>query len=121
MGLVANEPGPYGIGGELWPGHGKVVEECAELLTVLGKLQGSAGAAKHWSGDLIQMMRDEIADVRAALRFFEEANPILDDGTSYIACREDWKLQLFRSWQRGDPSHKWPHPEAWGLPPRYEA
>lgn len=125
----ASEPGPYGIGSAQWPGVGKVLEEQNELGVVLGKLMGSGGARHHWSGDLVRMMQDEIADVRAALAFIEEANPVLNsgwpeygfhltDGSEYISRRTDWKLELFRSWSRGDPPEQWPRPEHYGLPPR---
>ena len=128
MRIDLSEPGPYGIGAEHWPGVGKVLEEQSELATVLGKLMGSNGARQHWSGDLLRMMQDEIADVRAALAFLEEANPELNegrpehgfhltDGTEYMSRREEWKLSLFRSWQRGDPEVDWPQPQHFGLPP----
>jgi len=130
--LRANEPGPYGIGSRHWPGVGKVQEEMSELGTVLGKLMGSGGLRQHWSGDLVQMMRDEIADVRAALDHLEECNPLLAetvdycgrgfmDGDEYVKRRHEWKLDLFRSWARGDKEELWPKPEQYGLPPRIAA
>lgn len=113
---------PYGIGSRHWPGVGKVGEEQGELGQVLGKLIGSGGSREHWTGDLVPMMQDEIADVRAALRFLEEANPVLResregrDGADYMDRREKWKLDLFRSWNRGDPEDQWPKPREYGLP-----
>jgi hypothetical protein len=92
-----NEPGPYGIGSDHWPGLGKALEE--------------------------------IADVRAALDFFEQANPVLTDeehttlamsGRQFIDARYQWKLALFWSWMRNDPPEIWPQPEDYGLPPRDE-
>ncbi|AXK43980.1 hypothetical protein [Erythrobacter aureus] len=122
------EPGPYGIGSKHWPGVGKAQEEQGELGLVFGKLAGSGGDRDHWSGDLVFMMQDEIADVRASLRYLEEANPVLNDlrpdlpaipnGYEYMKIREAWKLNLFRSWGRGDHPDWWPQPEDYGLPPR---
>lgn len=120
------EPGPYGIGSDHWPGVGKVIEEMNELGTVLGKLFGSGGAREHWSGDLINMMQDEMADVWAAFDFLIEANPDFrlrpewgrGDGIGYIVKRRQWKFDLFQSWHRGDPPEAWPRPEDYGLPPR---
>lgn len=127
----AQERCPYGIGDRMWPGVGKVLEEQNELGTVLGKLMGSGGSIDHWSGNLLRMMQGEIADVRAALQFLEEANPSLNqgwpeygfhltDGSEYMSRREEWKLDLFRSWHRGDPPEQWPQPESYGLPSRKE-
>lgn len=129
--LDAQERCPYGIGDEQWPGVGKALEEMSELGTVLGKLFGSGGNREHWSGDLVRKMQGEIADVRAALRFLEEANPALNeglprfgfhltDGSEYISRREEWKVNLFRSWHRGDPKELWPTPQDYGLPSREE-
>lgn len=124
-----NEAGPYRIGSDHWPGLGKVQEETCELGGELGKLLGSGGDRHHWTGDLVPRIRGEIADVRAALVFFEEANPILTDeehcglgmsGRQFMAKRQEWKLELFRSWQRGDAAEDSPTPEAFGLLPRDE-
>ncbi|WP_298841955.1 hypothetical protein [uncultured Salinicola sp.] len=121
-----NTPGPYSLGQDIWPGVGKTVEEQGELATVLGKLMGSNGERRHWSGDLVPMMQDEIADLRAALDILEELNPVLAkehlesglDGAEYMSRRREWKRDLFRSWQRGDIPDQWPRPEDFGLPPR---
>lgn len=124
-----SEAGPYGIGSDHWPGLGKVQEETCELGGELGKLLGSGGDRHHWTGDLVVRVRGEMADVRAALDFFEEANPILTheehttlkmSGRQFMEARRAWKLELFRSWQRNDPPDKWPQPEQFGLPPRDE-
>jgi len=117
------EPEPYGIGSDHWPGVGKVIEETNELGAVLGKLFGSGGRREHWSGDLVVMMRDEIADVRAALRFLQDENTVIGEagGRGYMERRERWKIDLFCSWQRGDPPELWPQPEQYDLPPRETA
>lgn len=120
--LRTDEPYSYGIGSDHWPGVGKTLEEMNELGVILGKLFGSGGDRLHWSGDLVQMMRCEIADLKAALLFLEEANPTLTlgdnncpDPRAFSANRIRWKLDLFRSWQRRDPPEKWPQPEDYGL------
>lgn len=109
---------PYGIGSDHWPGVGKVIEESGELGLVFGKLFGSGGNLAHWSGDLGQMMQDEIADLRAALEFMTEANAPLrtEDAIRYMERRYLWKFALFSSWHRGDPEGSWPKPEEYGLP-----
>ena len=38
--------GDFAIGGEVWPGLGKLVEEMGELGTVLGKLIATRGQTK---------------------------------------------------------------------------
>jgi hypothetical protein len=123
---LENVAGPYSLGQDIWPGVGKTVEEQGELATVLGKLIGSNGERRHWSGDLVPMMQDEIADLRAALDMLEELNPALAEdhlasgmvGSEYMSRRREWKRDLFRSWHRGDSSGQWPRPEDYGLPPR---
>lgn len=69
------EPGAYAIGSDHWPGASRIIEECGELLQVLGKLQGAGGRAEHWDGsDLPQRLVEEIGDVQAALAFFVQMN-----------------------------------------------
>lgn len=122
-----NEPGPYGIGSDHWPGLGKLVEEMAELGGELGKLIGSGGDRYHWTGDLAVRIRGEIADVLAALDFFQEANPVLGmeehttlgmSGRQFMVQRRHWKHELFRAWARNAPPEEWPEPEQFGLPSR---
>jgi len=124
--LLEKVAGPYSLGQDMWPGVAKTVEEQGELATVLGKLMGSNGERHHWSGDLVPMMQDEIADLRAALDMLEELNLELAEdnlgsglsGAEYMSRRREWKRDLFRSWHRGDSSGQWPRPEDYGLPPR---
>ena len=71
-------------------------------------------------------LKDEIADLRAALDILEELNPELTEdhpesglgGAEHMSRRREWKRDLFRSWHRGDSSGQWPRPEDYGLPPR---
>lgn len=119
-----NKNQQYGIGSSHWPGVGKVMEETSELNVVLGKLIGSGGARNHWSGDLVQMMLDEIADVYASLDFLVENNLHLNENECdvetlfYIERRRKWKRDLFHSWHKNEPEEMWPKPEDYGLPPR---
>lgn len=116
MTLDPSEPCPYGIGSDHWPGVGKVIEEMSELGTVFGKFMGSSGQLDHWSGDLGEMMDDEIGDLYAALDFLVAHNgPALH--ATIIRKRRLWKRALFAAWQRGDPKENWPRPQDFGLPP----
>jgi len=100
--------GEFSIGGELWPGLSKLIEECGEVLQVGGKLIGSEGRTDHWSGDLNKMLVEELGDLRAAITFFMEANAI--DAAS-VSVRHREKLALFWHWHRTtnatrkDPTH----------------
>jgi NTP pyrophosphatase (non-canonical NTP hydrolase) len=85
------------IGGIMWPGLSKLIEECGEVLQVVGKLMGSAGSTDHWSGDLNQMLIEELGDLRAAITFFMEANAI--DSAS-VSVRHREKLAKFWEWHR---------------------
>ncbi len=87
----------YCIGSSHWPGTSKLIEEMGELHQVLGKLIGSEGSLNHWSGDLKQMMIEEMGDVLAAIHFFSTENEL---SLSAIAARRDDKLATFREWHR---------------------
>lgn len=83
--------GPYSIGSDLWPGLSKLVEECGEVVQVVGKLIATGGDASHWDGtDLRERLTEELADLMAAVVFVSEANGLP------MADRAGAKLELFR-------------------------
>jgi NTP pyrophosphatase (non-canonical NTP hydrolase) len=97
--------GDFSIGGALWPGTSKLLEETGELQQVLGKLIGSGGKTNHYDGsDLRLRLIEEIADVIAAVRFFQEVN-MTDAERSKIAERVERKFALFQQWHELPP--KW--------------
>jgi NTP pyrophosphatase (non-canonical NTP hydrolase) len=72
---VAEIPGPYSIGSDLWPGLSRLVEELGELSQVAGKLIGNGGETAHYDGtDLRARLAEEIADVLAAMSFVADSN-----------------------------------------------
>jgi NTP pyrophosphatase (non-canonical NTP hydrolase) len=91
----------FAIGDNEWPGVSKLVEEIGELGQVLGKLMGSRGDVKHWSGDLRDMMQTEIGDVLAAITFLLAHNPTLNREAIEAQIRR--KVALFEQWHADDP------------------
>lgn len=88
----------YQIGGDVWPGLGKVIEESGELMQVAGKLIANSGEPNHWDGtDLHYRLVEEMGDVLAAIDFLIEANGIDDAAVRERAAN---KLTLFWSWHR---------------------
>lgn len=67
-----------------------MVQVCAKLIQVEGHWN-------HWSGDLQEMMADELGDLLAAIDFVIEKAPV---GLSRPAIqkRRAEKLALFRKW-----------------------
>jgi NTP pyrophosphatase (non-canonical NTP hydrolase) len=91
-----NPPSDFSIGSPIWPGLGKLSEECGELLQVCGKLIGSGGVYHHWDGThLLLRMEEEAADVLAAIDFLREHNRL--DGEN-IERRRKFKLEQFNKW-----------------------
>lgn len=67
--------GSFSIGSQVWPGASKLVEECGELLQVLGKLVATHGAEGPWDGtNLVRRLEDELGDVLAAAYFLLDVN-----------------------------------------------
>lgn len=90
--------GPYSIGSDVWPGTSRLVEECGELLQVLGKLIGAGGETEHWDGtDLRERVIDELADVQAALNFFASANQL---PSATIEGRAAEKVAQYNKWHQ---------------------
>lgn len=90
--------GDFSIGSKVWPGTSKLIEEMGELQQVLGKLIATAGDTKHWNvTNLRENLIEEIADVKAALNFFQLKN-LSNASVEAIDQRAEEKLQLFRRW-----------------------
>jgi NTP pyrophosphatase (non-canonical NTP hydrolase) len=97
MGMKGN--GEFSIGGKVWPGASKLIEEMGELQQVLGKLIGSHGEIDHYDGtDLEKRLVDEIADVLAAIAFFRRQNLSANGPAQSIESRFGKKLALFEKW-----------------------
>lgn len=92
----------FAIGGALWPGTSKVIEECGEVCQVLGKLIGTGVATAHWDGtDLRERITEEVADLLAALNFFATWN---DLDWQAINTRLNFKRSLFVEWHLAQTS-----------------
>jgi hypothetical protein len=90
--------GDFSIGSKVWPGLSKLVEEMGELQQVLGKLVGTGGKVNHWDGtNLHDRLKEEIADVQAALAFFVVKNFTTKDDLE-IGLRGHDKVDLFCKW-----------------------
>lgn len=89
--------GDFMIGGNLWPGLSKLIEECGEVVQVSGKLMGSAGDTNHWSGNIRQMLVEELGDLSAAQKFFEEHN-LTEIEQRAVAARAAKKYAQFEQW-----------------------
>jgi NTP pyrophosphatase (non-canonical NTP hydrolase) len=95
---VGEASGDFSIGGNLWPGISKLIEECGEVGQVAGKLIGNEGRTDHWDGtDLRERLEDEMADVIAAIDFVTSLNGL---SAARITQRAGKKLALFNSWHR---------------------
>ena len=85
----------FAFGSSTLPGLAKLAEECGEVTQVIGKLMMTGGAAEHWDGaDLIVRLKEEMADVMAALIFVGQTNFEEQD----FEERVNAKLALFNQW-----------------------
>lgn len=75
--MEAVTTGDFSIGSAVWPGLAKLVEEAGEVVQAAMKLVALAGAENydHWDGtDVRVRLRDEVADLQAAINFLVEHN-----------------------------------------------
>jgi hypothetical protein len=94
--------GDFSIGSQVWPGVSKLIEEMGELQQVLGKLVGAEGETetKHWDGTHLRArLVEEIADVRAALAFFQVKN-LTERDIMDADRRCQKKFEIFMEWHR---------------------
>ena len=92
--------GDFSIGATVWPGLGKLIEECGEVQQVAGKLIGSHGASTHWDGtDLRDRLADELGDLLAAIGFVLAENGFeVSPFSDRIAERSATKITQFEAW-----------------------
>jgi len=101
----SNGSGDFAFGSAVWPGISKVVEECAEVIQVAGKLMQRGGRTDHWSGDLLKMMIEELGDCQAAIDMLIELNDRVD--AAAVEERRRDKRRTFRRWHQenmGNPA-----------------
>lgn len=87
----------FAFGDSVWPGAAKVVEESGEVLQVLGKLLMTHGDPAHWSGDLIPLIEEEIADLEAAISVFKTLNLDMLD-VARMTSRTQIKIETYLDW-----------------------
>lgn len=93
----------FAIGDKEWPGLSKLMEEAGEVIQVGGKLMGSRGEVKHWSGDLREKFVEELGDLYAAILFFAEKN-LTDIEAEELCDRMMNKYTKFVEWHdKEDP------------------
>lgn len=91
---------PFVIGTDTWPGVAKLMEECGELMQVLGKLIAYPDGPHPDGTNVIDRLHDELADVEAAMIFLRTANS--EKLTfQYMDARVEQKLERFHDWHEG--------------------
>src|SRR5688572_24432748 len=95
----------YAIASPTWPGLAKLLEECGEVIQVLAKLMVApdldhtwthpSGATTGW-GDLSDPLHEELGDLYAALTFFVQHNPQIDEDRYTERATE--KYNTFTRW-----------------------
>lgn len=92
----------FSIGGKLWPGISKLIEEAGEVTQVCGKLIGSRGNIHHWDGsNLKERLQEEMGDLWAAMQMVIKANDLDEDA---MQERASSKLALFWKWHNEQPA-----------------
>lgn len=88
---------PFAIGSKVWPGLSKLMEECGEVLQIVGKIVGTGGDTKHWAEEnLATRLEEELGDALAAINFVMDNNPQLRRSAILLRCLE--KQQRFEQW-----------------------
>lgn len=96
---AAASPLDFAFGGTVWPGLAKLAEESSEVGQVLAKLIQTGGDPQHWSGDLLQMLAEELPDQMAATAVFMELNvEALRPYAFDMQERYHSKVARFRAW-----------------------
>jgi NTP pyrophosphatase (non-canonical NTP hydrolase) len=89
--------GNFSIGGPIWSGLSKLIEECGEVQQLAGKLIATGGVVEHWDGsNLRERLIEELADLAAAVTYFSQANGL---DTEEFHARRRAKIEQFLKWE----------------------
>lgn len=84
---------------ELWRGIGKLTEESGEVLQLAGKIIAfPSGPHPDGAGDLGARIRDELADLLAAIDYFSNKNFSRKEVQQMLSRRKK-KLRQFHEWE----------------------
>ena len=79
---------------ERWRGIGKLTEECGEVLQLLGKaIAFPSGDHPDGKGSIRERLPVELADLKAAIEYFERVNRLRID-----TLRQAEKVERFTEW-----------------------
>ena len=79
---------------EKWRGIGKLTEECGEVLQLLGKAVAfPSGDHPDGKGSIRDRLPAELADLKAAIEYFERVNRLRID-----TIRQAEKVEKFTEW-----------------------
>lgn len=88
---------PMAIGSDVWPGLAKLAEECGEVQQIIAKLMAyPAGEHPDGAGPLADRLREEVADLYAALDYVRAHNAMAVD--ERLALRREEKFKRFQRW-----------------------
>ena len=85
------------IGSDTWPGLAKLMEECGELVQVIGKLVAYPDAPHPDGSDVPARLVEEMGDVLGALWFVMSVNGD-EDYQRRVEGRAMEKYARFRGW-----------------------
>lgn len=81
---------------EHWKGIGKLVEECGEVLQICGKAVAfPVGPHPDGQGPIATRLVEELADLKAAIQYFEHVN---DMPVGLMSLRQREKFEKFTKW-----------------------
>jgi NTP pyrophosphatase (non-canonical NTP hydrolase) len=94
-------PVPFQFSDPYWPGLAKLMEECGEVVQVIGKIVGTGGTMEFRDGQHISRDRlvEEMADLRAALDFVADRALSVYEREA-MRQRRNAKRELFELWRR---------------------
>jgi NTP pyrophosphatase (non-canonical NTP hydrolase) len=96
---VTTGTGEFSIGGQVWAGLSKLIEEAAEVGQVAGKIIGARGETIHFDGsNLRDRLTEELGDLLAAVDFVIGRN---DLPLGVIQRRRYTKRATFEAWHEG--------------------
>jgi len=81
-----------------WTGVAKLNEECGELVQVIGKLMSRPSGVGWQDERLIDKFNEELADVRAAVKFAFDTNTSVD--RKFVRKRTNQKYAKFKIWNK---------------------
>lgn len=90
--MASDQPAPYGIGSDTWPGLSRLAADAAQVVRVAVAIIGTGNDTQHDAAVQRESLQEELGDLRAAIDYVIGKNAL---DWAAVNSRRDRKRSLY--------------------------